>query len=99
VTLPGCKAVAWEHIPGDRAIDPQRSRPTEIGRLVTAERTEPWPELQKAADEILQGRDDLFLRQFTIALERAYRDQPANPVAQILLPAYRSRLANLNADG
>jgi hypothetical protein len=66
---------------------------------VTAKRNEPWPELRKAADEILQGRDDPFLRQFTIALERAYRDQPTNPVAKILLPAYRSRLATLNADG
>lgn len=66
---------------------------------MTTERNERWPELQKAAAEILQGRDDLFLRQFTTALERAYRDQPANPVAQILLPAYRLRLASLSADG
>ena len=66
---------------------------------MTTERNERWPELQKAAAEILQGRDDLFLRQFTTALERAYRDQPADPVAQIVLAAYRLRLTTLNADG
>jgi hypothetical protein len=51
--------------------------------------------LRRAAERVLNGERDLLIAELTAALERVYGDSPTGPIADLLLPAYRSRCQTL----
>jgi hypothetical protein len=47
--------------------------------------------LRSAVDHVLRGERDALIFEMTDALERLYGDSPTDPMAAVLLPAYRIR--------
>jgi hypothetical protein len=55
--------------------------------------------LNDLARQVVDGARDPLIHEMTSALERAYRDVPGDPIATILLPAYRTRCQMLGRHG
>jgi hypothetical protein len=61
--------------------------------------SERYAELHAAAQRVLRGERDAAVHEMHVALERAYQDRPDDPIATILLPAYRLRSRMLDRRG